>query len=270
MANDGLCVGRTDGVMEITLDRPAKLNALDETACRALQRVLADAASPDVRAVLLTGNGRGFCTGQDLGERMAVLRGEPVDLGASLARNWNPVVGAIRDLAKPVVAAVNGVAAGAGANLALACDIVVAARSATFVQSFVRVGLVPDAGGTYHLPRLIGTARAKAAMMLGDPISAEQAEAWGMIWKAVDDDRLLPEARDIASRLARQPTFALGLCKQALRSSGTNTGDEQLALEAGLQRRAGYSSDYAEGLRAFIEKRPAQFTGLPPRDDRES
>ena len=168
---------------------------------------------------------------------------------------------AIRGLAKPVVCAVNGVAAGAGANVALSCDIVLAARSARFMQPFCRLGLVPDSGGTYHLPRLIGEARAKGLAMLGEALAAEQAEAWGLIWKAIDDDKLMAEARKLAGHLATQPTYGLGLAKRAIHASAANSFDAQLDLERDLQREAGRTPDYAEGVRAFFEKRPPQFTG---------
>ena len=187
--------------------------------------------------------------------------GEAPDLGHTIETLWNPLGRAIRGLAKPVVCAVNGVAAGAGANLALSCDIVLAARSASFVQPFCRLGLVPDSGGTYHLPRLVGEARAKGLALLGDALSAAQAESWGLIWRAVDDDQLMAEAHKLASHLATQPTYGLGLIKQAIHASAGNAFDAQLDLERDLQREAGRTPDYAEGVRAFLGKRAPQFTG---------
>lgn len=200
-----------DGVATITLNRPDKLNAFNEAMhgelARAFDRIEADLS---VRAVLLTGAGRGFCAGQDLGDRVMGEGDAPPDLGETLDRLYNPLVRRIGRLERPVVAAVNGVAAGAGANLALGCDLVLAARSARFIEAFCRLGLVPDAGGTYHLPRLVGSARARGMALLGEPIPAEQAEAWGLIWRAVDDDRLLEEATTLARHLASQPTRVWG------------------------------------------------------------
>jgi 2-(1,2-epoxy-1,2-dihydrophenyl)acetyl-CoA isomerase len=187
--------------------------------------------------------------------------GQAPDLGGTIEALWNPLVRAIRALPKPVVCAVNGVAAGAGANLALSCDIVLAARSARFIQAFCRLGLVPDSGGTYYLPRLVGEARAKGLALLGEALSAEQAQSWGLIWKAADDDKLMAEAGKLAGHLATQPTYGLGLAKRAVHASADNSLDAQLDLERDLQREAGRSPDYAEGVRAFLEKRPPRFTG---------
>jgi 2-(1,2-epoxy-1,2-dihydrophenyl)acetyl-CoA isomerase len=206
--------------------------------------------------VLLTGAGRGFCAGQDLSD----ISG---DLGSVIEDFYNPLVRRIRTLNKPVVCAVNGTAAGAGANIALSCDIVLAARSAKFIQSFAKIGLVPDSGGTYFLPRLIGEARARALAMLAEPISAETAASFGMIWRAVDDDKLASEAEALTAHLAAQPTQGLALIKQALAQSATNSLDAQLDLERDLQRRAGATPDYTEGVNAFIAKRPPKFTGRP-------
>ena len=209
------------------------------------------------RAVLLTGAGRGFCAGQDL---TAILDMEPGEIG-NLVDHYNPLISKLRALELPVVCAVNGVAAGAGANLALACDIVLAARSASFVQAFARIGLIPDCGGTWFLPRLVGMARARALSLLAEPLPATTAAEWGMIWQAVDDDRLMQEAHALAAKLAAGPTAAFALMKQALDESAINSLDEQLDLERDLQEEAAESPDHAEGLRAFLAKRPPVFTG---------
>lgn len=250
------------GVLTLTLNRPEKLNAFNPEMHQALREGLARAADEaEVRAVVLTGAGRGFCTGQDLSERDVSAGAAPIDLSVSLASNYNPLVRRLRELPKPIVCAVNGVAAGAGANIALACDIVLAARSARFVQAFSRIGLVPDSGGTYFLPRLVGTARAMGLALLAESLPAEQAEQWGLIWKAVDDDRLAAEAAALAQRLARGPTKGYGLLKRALYASGENSLEAQLDLERDLQREAGASEDYREGVRAFKEKREPRFGG---------
>jgi 2-(1,2-epoxy-1,2-dihydrophenyl)acetyl-CoA isomerase len=248
------------GVLTLTLNRPERLNAfnvaLHEALAGAIKRA---AANEDCRAVLLTGAGRGFCAGQDLSDRVVGAGGERPDLGDSLEKRYNPLIRVLRGLAKPIVCAVNGAAAGAGANVALACDIVLAAKSAQFLQAFARIGLVPDSGGTWILPRLVGDARARALMLLADPIGAEEAAAWGMIYRAVDDDQLMGEAHAIAERLAAGPTHALGLMKRAFAASAANSLDAQLDLERDLQREAGAADEYVEGVRAFLEKRPANF-----------
>jgi 2-(1,2-epoxy-1,2-dihydrophenyl)acetyl-CoA isomerase len=247
----------------VTLNRPDRLNAFNEAMHRALTQALDDAGNDiGCRAVLLTGAGRGFCAGQDLGD-VAVSDGAAPDLGSTIENFYNPLVRRIRSMNKPVVCAVNGTAAGAGANIALACDIVLAARSAKFIQSFAKIGLVPDSGGTWFLPRLIGEARAKALAMLSEPISAETAANWGLIWRAVDDDKLSHEAEMLAIHLAAQPTQGLAMIKQAFDCSATNTLDAQLDLERDLQRRAGRTPDYAEGVNAFTAKRSPKFTGMP-------
>jgi 2-(1,2-epoxy-1,2-dihydrophenyl)acetyl-CoA isomerase len=251
-----------EGAATITLNRPDKLNAFTEAMhhelARSFDRIEAD---PAIRAVLLTGAGRAFCAGQDLSDRVVGDGGAPPDLGSTLDRLYNPLIRRICRLPRPVVCAVNGVAAGAGANIALNCDIVLAARSARFIQAFCKLGLVPDAGGTYALPRLVGAARARGLALLGEPLTAEQAEAWGLIWRAVDDDRLMAEATTLARHLATQPTRGLGLTKRALLASATNSLDPQLDLERDLQREAGRSEDYREGVAAFLAKRPAVFKG---------
>jgi 2-(1,2-epoxy-1,2-dihydrophenyl)acetyl-CoA isomerase len=249
-----------DGWAEITLNRPDRLNSFNVDMhlrlAEALDGISADASC---RAVLLTGAGRGFCAGQDLSDRVGLT--DAPDLGHTIETYYNPLVRRLRSLRKPIVAAVNGVAAGAGANIALACDIVLAAKSAKFIQAFAKIGLVPDSGGTYHLPRLIGHARARGLALTAEPITAEKAESWGLIWKAVDDADLLPQARTLVAHLATQPTEGLALIKQALNASATNSLDQQLDLERDLQRLAGRTPDYAEGVKAFMEKRPATFTG---------
>ena len=225
---------------------------------RALERAKHES---EIRALLLTGTGRGFCTGQDLAERDVRPGAPPIDLSISLGNYYNPLVRRMRELPKPIVCAVNGVAAGAGANLALACDLVIAARSASFVQAFSRLGLLPDAGGSYFLPRLVGSARAMGLALLAEKLSAEQAAEWGLIWKVVEDASLASEARTLAQRLASGPTRGYGLLKRALYASAGNSLDAQLDLERDLQREAGTSDDYREGVTAFKEKRTPRFTG---------
>lgn len=262
MGTEVVLFEQAEGFATLTLNRPEKLNAFTEQLHAEL-RVALDRVAEDesIRAVLLTGAGRGFCAGQDLSDRKFGGEGEAPDLGETLERLYNPLVRRIRKLPKPVVCAVNGVAAGAGANVALACDIVLAARSARFIQAFCKIGLIPDSGGTFTLPRLVGEARAKGLALLGTPVSAEQAEAWGMIWQVHDDAVLMPEARKLCAHLATQPTRALGIIKQAIQASAVNDMDAQLDLERDLQREAARGEDYREGVAAFLAKRPPQFTG---------
>jgi len=250
------------GVQRITLNRPDKLNAFNPEMHGLLRAALAQADSdPAIRCVLLTGAGRGFCAGQDLSEREVKGGDAPIDLSVTISSYYNPLVRRMRALPKPIVCAVNGVAAGAGASIALACDLVLAARSASFIQAFARIGLVPDSGGTYFLPRLVGRARAMGLALLGDKLAAEDAERWGMIWKCVDDDKLPEEAAQLAQTLARGPTRGYGLIKRALEASTGNTLDAQLELERDLQREAGFSGDYREGVAAFLAKRKPEFNG---------
>jgi 2-(1,2-epoxy-1,2-dihydrophenyl)acetyl-CoA isomerase len=249
------------GYRVITLNRPQRLNAFTEDMHRALGAALDEVErDPECRALLITGAGRGFCAGQDLNDRLA-KPSEKMVLGGTLEQFYNPLVRKLRALPFPVIAAVNGVAAGAGCNIALACDIVLAAKSATFVQAFAKLGLVPDSGGTWFLPRLVGPARARGLALLAEPLPAEKAESWGLIWKCLPDEELMSEAGKLCLHFASAPTFGLGLIKRALDASETNELATQLDLERDFQREAGSTLDYAEGVRAFIEKRPAKFTG---------
>ena len=251
-----------DGVLRLTLNRPEVLNAFDLPMARQLQGALDEAAADaSVRAVLLTGAGRAFCAGQDLASVSLADPADRPDLGNFVRDQYNPIVRRIRELEKPVVAAVNGVAAGAGANVAFACDIVLASSAASFIQSFSKIGLIPDSGGTFFLPRLVGLARATALMMLGDKVSAAQALEWGMIWKVCEPEALHETAQSLAANLATQPTRGLGLTKKALNASMTNDVVAQLAVEEAMQREAGRSEDFVEGVTAFLEKRKPAFSG---------
>jgi 2-(1,2-epoxy-1,2-dihydrophenyl)acetyl-CoA isomerase len=256
-----ILVSLETGVLTITLNRPDKLNAFNPEMHERLREALDQAEAPEVRAVLLTGAGRAFCAGQDLSERDVSPGAAPIDLAVSLGSNYNPLVRRLRELSKPVVCAVNGTAAGAGANLALACDLVIAARSASFVQAFSKIGLIPDSGGTFFLPRLVGSARAMGLALLGEKLSAEDAAAWGLIWKVVDDAALATQAKEIVTQLAAGPTNGYGLLKKALLMSATNSLNAQLDLERDLQRQAGLSEDYREGVAAFKAKRKPVFKG---------
>lgn len=262
MDNQTVLSAQADGVLTITLNRPDKLNSFNEEMHRAfraaLQRAHDDAA---VRAVLLTGAGRGFCAGQDLGDRDPRKGGPAPDLGHTLETFYNPSLRLIRALEKPVICAVNGVAAGAGANIALACDIVLAARSAKFIQAFAKVGLVPDAGATWSLTHILGEPRAKALAMTAEPLSAERAADWGLIWIAVEDEALLDEAGAMARNLAAGATLGLGMTKRLIQAAAANTLDQQLDMERDCQRIAGRSADYAEGVSAFLDKRKPEFKG---------
>jgi 2-(1,2-epoxy-1,2-dihydrophenyl)acetyl-CoA isomerase len=252
-------VTRDGGIMRVTLNRPEKLNAFDREMAQSVRATFDDAAGDKaVRVVVLAGSGRAFCAGQDLADP-GVAPGS--DLGATIEQCYSPLIRAMRALPKPIVARVNGVAAGAGANLAFACDIVVAARSASFIESFSRIGLLPDSGGTWMLPRLFGQARAVALAMLGERISAEQAYAWGAIWDVVDDDKLDEACNMLATTLAQAPTRALGAIKSAFDDGWTSTLDAALDREGELQRMLGATYDYAEGVAAFSAKRKPKFEG---------
>jgi 2-(1,2-epoxy-1,2-dihydrophenyl)acetyl-CoA isomerase len=252
------------GVLTLTLNRPERLNAMNNPLIEAMNRELARARNDDkIRAVLLTGTGRAFCAGADLvgGGPIDSTASTPPDLGADMDRIFNPMIRAMRGLPKPIVGAINGVAAGGGANFALACDIVLAARSARFDQAFVRISLMPDLGGTWFLPHTVGDARARALAMLGTSLTAEEAERMGMVWQVVDDAALLAEATKLARRLAAGPTLSYAAIKRAIHSAANNTLDQQLDLERDSQKTLGRSADFREGVAAFLAKRPAQFTG---------
>lgn len=251
---------RHDGYAVLTLNRPDRLNAFTTELHAALREALeALEADEDCRVIVLTGAGRGFCAGQDLSDRDPSISGERPDLGQTLETLYNPLIQRIRAMDKMVIAAVNGVAAGAGANIALATDIVLAANSARFIQAFSKIGLIPDAGGTYWLTRRLGEARAKALALTAHPLSAEDAAAWGLIWRAVDDEALMEETHALAQSLANGPSHAYALTKKAIHAASANTLEEQLQLERTLQREAGFSDDYKEGVAAFLGKRPANY-----------
>ena len=249
----------TDGIARITLNRPDKLNSFNVAMHHELREVLRDYLD-DARVVVLTGAGRAFSAGQDLNER-AVATEHPVDLGMTVETCWNPLIRRLASLPQPIIARVNGVAAGAGANVALVCDMVVAAKSAKFIQSFSMIGLIPDSGGTWVLPRLVGQARALGLALTGEPLPAETAAEWGMIWKAVDDDALDAEVDALATKLASLPPIALGEIKKMIRSTWSRSLDQELNEERNEMRRLGFSEDYREGVAAFLEKRAPKFVG---------
>ncbi|HFD0348557.1 TPA: 2-(1,2-epoxy-1,2-dihydrophenyl)acetyl-CoA isomerase PaaG [Acinetobacter baumannii] len=251
-----------NGVGYLTFNRPKALNSFNVDMHREVAEVLSQwTKNPDVRCVVISGEGRGFCAGQDLGDRVVDPNAEAPDLGYSIETYYNPLIKTIVNMPKPVICAVNGVAAGAGANIALACDLVIAAKSANFVQAFCRLGLVPDSAGTWFLPRAVGHARAMGLTLLGDKLPAETAKEWGMIWDVVEDAELKTKVTELAERLAKQPTFGLSLIKKAIHQSSNNTFDEQMLLERDLQRIAGRSEDYREGVQAFMNKREPNFKG---------
>jgi len=248
------------GVARITLHRPERLNSFTPAMHAEVRDALARVAGDGARVLLLTGAGRGFCAGQDLSDRAVAPDAVPVDLGESIERDYRPLILGLRELPMPVVCAVNGVAAGAGANIALACDLVLAARSASFIQAFSRIGLVPDSGGTYFLPRLVGTARAMALALLAEKLTAEQAVEWGLIYKCVEDAQLASTADALLEQLAKGPTRGFAAIKRALYAPDQGLA-AALDLERDLQRECGFSADYREGVAAFMAKRAPSFTG---------
>lgn len=262
MAYETIDFAVTDGAATLTLNRPDRLNSFNvqmhEEVRAALDTVETDST---IRALLITGAGRGFCAGQDLSDRSVSPGGEAVDLGHSVETYYNPLIRRLTSLPMPVICAVNGVAAGAGANIALACDIVLAAKGAKFIQSFANIGLIPDSGGTWVLPRLIGQARALAIALTGEPVKADQAEDWGMIWKAVETEDLMTEATALLHKFAAGPTLGLAATKLRIREASLNTLDTELDAERDTMRTLGNSADYAEGVAAFMEKRAPKFTG---------
>ena len=262
MTYEHILFARGGGIARLTLNRPDRLNSFNDAMHAEVRDVLARVkADASARVLLLTGAGRGFCAGQDLGDRAVAPGDAPVDLGASIERNYMPLVLGLRALPLPVVCAVNGVAAGAGANLALACDLVIAAKSASFIQAFCKLGLIPDSGGTYFLPRLVGHARALGLSLLGDKLTAEQAAQWGLIWQCVEDAELPAVTEKLLAHFAQAPTRGLAAIKEALQASASNTLPAQLEVERDLQRDLGNGDDYREGVSAFAAKRPPRFTG---------
>jgi 2-(1,2-epoxy-1,2-dihydrophenyl)acetyl-CoA isomerase len=262
MSHQCILFENTAGVARLTLNRPERLNSFNVTMHAEVRGVLSElAAGPGARVLVITGAGRGFCAGQDLGDRAVAPEGQSPDLGESIEQYYKPLVLALRRLPMPVIAAVNGVAAGAGANIALACDLVIAARSASFVQAFSRLGLVPDSGGTWFLPRLVGSARALGLALLGEKLGAETAAEWGLIWKCVEDARLPGVVDDLARQLAQAPTLGIVRTKQAMYEGWGRTLEQQLDIERDYQRELGRTADYAEGVAAFTQKRAPRFSG---------
>jgi 2-(1,2-epoxy-1,2-dihydrophenyl)acetyl-CoA isomerase len=255
----------TDGVALLTLNRPDRLNSFTQKMHAELRQALdivrAGRTDGSVRVLVITGAGRGFCAGQDLTDRPVSADTDPVDLGESIEKNYKPLVMGLRNLEMPVLCAVNGVAAGAGVSLALACDLVFAAKSANFIQSFSKLGIIPDTGGSWVLPRLVGTSRAMGLALLGDQLSAQTAQAWGLIWESVDDEQLMPTVMEIALKLAKGPTYAYAQTKKAIWSSSTNDFETHLDVEKEMIRACGHSADFREGVAAFIEKRAPRFIG---------
>ncbi len=252
----------TDGVLVITLNRPEVLNSFDRAMAEQMQGALAQAAeNAAIRAVLITGAGRGFCAGQDLQEALPAGDGPIPDISEIVRASYNPIIKAIRSLEKPVICAVNGVAAGAGANLAFACDLTIAAEEANFVESFSKLGLIPDTSGTFFVPRLAGPQRATGMFFLAEKVSAEKAKAWGLIWDVVPHAALMGTATSLAKNLAAQATRGFGLTKRAMNASWSNSIEEQLEVEAQCMQEAGRTADYAEGVRAFLEKRKPEYRG---------
>jgi 2-(1,2-epoxy-1,2-dihydrophenyl)acetyl-CoA isomerase len=258
MAYETILFDQAGGIARITLNRPDRLNSFTRAMHAELQAALDEAKN--ARVIVLTGAGRGFCAGQDLNDR-AVSPGQTVDLGETVETSWNPLIRRLATMPQPVIAKVNGVAAGAGANIALACDIVVAAKEAKFIQSFSALGLIPDSGGSWHLPRLVGQARALGLALTGEPLPAHKAAEWGLIWNAVDADVLDAEVDGITTKLASLPPLGLAAIKAIIRSTGERTLDQELDLQRDEMRRLGFTEDYREGVAAFLEKRPANFNG---------
>jgi 2-(1,2-epoxy-1,2-dihydrophenyl)acetyl-CoA isomerase len=261
MSDPPILYESTDGIARLTLNRPERLNSFNGPMHAGMRDALARVAADGSRVLVITGAGRGFCAGQDLGDRQVAAAGTRADLGESIERNYKPLVLTLRRLPLPTLAAVNGVAAGAGASLALACDLVVAASSASFIQAFSKLGLLPDSGATWFLPRLVGRARALGLAMLGERLTAADAAEWGLIWRCVDDAGFTGSVDSLARTLAAAPTRGLVRTREAMDAAATATLAGQLDLERDLQRELGYTEDYAEGVAAFAEKRVPRFSG---------